>query len=377
MAKKKQSLPKRSWAFLGYIAGDNNLSEAGLEDISEMCEFGSSKHVHAAVQIDTEGDFDGVVRYEISQPDATGAAHRVVVQRLAELDSGDPEVLRSSLRWGLTRYPATKRVVVIWNHGAGFRARLPRRDIAYDDSGTSLDMNEIDGVFQKVGVTPQKRLSILGFDACLMSMVEIVHHLRHRAEYIVGSQQTEPGDGWPYDRVLSLLNRNLSVSATAAGIVDVYIKSYRSIGEQNVTQSAVDTSATDAVMASLGKLGESLTKSLAGAAEVKSVLRMVRTRVQSFEYADYVDLGHLCSLLGKAYKSDGVRAAASAVSSRARKAIIANGTYGPGVKNSSGLSVWFPSEPDLYLKFRGKYVALDFYRNHAGWVNFLDAYHSA
>jgi len=371
--EKRKSLPRKPWSFLAYIAGDNNLSDAGLEDISEMCQIGASKNVHAAVQIDTEGDFEGVVRYEITEPDPTGTAHRTVIARLPELDSGDPKTLRGSLKWGFARYPARKRVVVVWNHGAGFRTRLPRRDIAYDDSGTALDMNEIDTVFQAAGVGPQNRISILGFDACLMNMVEIVHHLRRRAEYIVGSEQTEPGDGWPYDEVLALLNRNEGVSTTARKIVSHYIASYRKVGEQNVTQSAVETAKTESVMAALSKLGKALAASLPAS---RSAVRMIRTLVQSYEYADYVDLGHLCTLLKKS-KIKGVKSAASSVATRVQTAVIFNGRYGSGVGHSSGLSVWFPAEPHLYLNFRAKYVAMDFYKHHTGWVSFLDRYHSS
>ena len=372
--RQRRSLPKKPWAFLAYIAGDNDLSDAGLEDIQEMCDVGSSGVVHAAVQIDTEGAFDGVVRYEITPPDPTGVAHRVVVERLAELDSGDPDTLRDSLEWGLTRYPAKKRVVVIWNHGAGFRTRLPRRDIAFDDSGTALDMNEIDGVFNDLGIGSKNRISILGFDACLMNMVEIAHHLRRRAEYIVGSEQTEPADGWPYEKVLAILKRNLSVPTTAKEIVSTYIQSYRKTGDQNVTQSAVDTSATDDAMAALSKLGTALVGPLQSSL---TAIRMVRTQVQSYEFADYVDLGHLSALLGKNVKAKGIKTAADAVSKSVKAAVTANGEYGPGVSNSSGLSVWFPAERHLYLNFRAKYVALDFYKSHKGWVEFLDAYHSA
>jgi hypothetical protein len=376
MAKKssvKQALPQKSWSFLAYIAGDNNLSDAGLEDITEMCDAGATKTVHAAVQIDTKGDFDGVVRYEISERDATGHSHRVVIERLKELDSGDPATLRDSLKWGFKRYPSKKRVVVVWNHGAGFRTRLPRRDIAYDDSGTSLDMNEIDTVFNSVGVGLKNRISILGFDACLMNMIEIAHHLRCRAEYIVGSEQTEPGDGWPYDDVLSILNRDEAAASTAKRIVRAYIASYKKNNEQNVTQSAVDTTATEPAMAALSTLGDLLVPSLPAA---KQALRMVRTRVQSYEYADYVDLGHLCTLLGE-MNAPVVKAAAKMLAKKAKAAVIANGAYGPGVSHSSGLSVWFPAEPQLYLNFRAKYVAMDFFKNYKGWVNFLDRYHSA
>jgi hypothetical protein len=307
------------------------------------------------------------VRYEISQPDVTGQSHRVIIERLEELDSGDPDVLRDSLKWGFERYPAKKRLVVVWNHGAGFRTRLgrPRRDIAYDDSGTSLDMNEIDGVFAAVGVGPQNRIAILGFDACLMNMVEIAHHLRRRAEYIVGSEQTEPGEGWPYEDVLEILNRNLAPATTARKMVSAYIRSYKKVGEQNVTQSAVNTSATDATMSAISKLGNSLVNTLPA---MLAPLRMIRTQVQSYEYADYVDLGHLCKLLRQSLNAAAVKNAAAAVSASAKAAVLANGKYGPGVANSSGLSVWFPAERQLSLNFRN---------NHKGGEKFLDEYHSA
>ena len=37
-ARRRTSLPEKPWAMLAYIAGDNNLSDAGLEDIQEMCD---------------------------------------------------------------------------------------------------------------------------------------------------------------------------------------------------------------------------------------------------------------------------------------------------------------------------------------------------
>jgi len=296
------------------------------------------------------------------------------IERLPELDSGDPNTLRASLKWGMARYPSRKRVVVIWNHGAGFRTRLPRRDIAYDDSGTSLDMNEIDGVFDSLGISATNRLSILGFDACLMNMVEIVHHLRRRTRYVVGSEQTEPGDGWPYDRVLGALNGNPTVPVMARQIVTEYIAAYKRTGETDVTQSAVDTLATVATIAALSTLGNLLADSLP--ATLPS-LRKIRTRVQSYEYADYVDLGHLCTMVGASTLANPIKSAARKVQSSVKTAVVANGAYGPGVVNSTGLSVWFPSERQLYLNFRAKYVALDFYKTHKGWVKFLDAYHSA
>lgn len=164
----KPNAPVKDWALLAYIAGDNDLSDAGLKDIREMCKEGSSQNTHVGVQIDTRGEHTGAMRYEISMPDWSGKAHRLVIDRIPEPDTGDPEVLKSFLEWGFGRYPARNTVVVVWNHGAGFKTR--RRDIAYDDYGTSLDMNEISGVFERVGYGGKlPKISILGFDACLMN----------------------------------------------------------------------------------------------------------------------------------------------------------------------------------------------------------------
>ncbi|MDP6346441.1 MAG: hypothetical protein QF491_23085, partial [Alphaproteobacteria bacterium] len=85
---------KKPWALLVYIAGDNNLSDAGLEDIREMCQVGASENTHVGVEIDTEGEHTGSIRYEITEPDWMGEAHRTVIQRLPERDSGDPVPFR-------------------------------------------------------------------------------------------------------------------------------------------------------------------------------------------------------------------------------------------------------------------------------------------
>lgn len=376
MPPRRKSLSRKSWAFLAYIAGDNNLSDNGLVDIEEMTHAGASPRVHAGVQIDTEGEHDGSIRYEITEPDSTGVAHRTVIERLPESDSGAPDTLVRFLKWGFQRYPADNRLVVVWNHGAGFRTsrRARLKDIAFDDYGSSLDIPELERALRRAGATPQNRVTILGFDACLMNMVEIVHHLRSRVELVVGSEQTEPLDGWPYDKVLADMKRGGAPRQIAAKIVRRYISAYRSEGEEDVTQSAVVASATDNIVMAMGRLGRALAQNDAA---WHSRVRAVRTAVQSYEdYPDYVDLVDLVGLLRRKIGDANVKALARAVATAASAAVIANGRYGRGVRGSHGLSVWFPAERTTYVNFRGKYLALDASQRHPGWVELLDAYHA-
>ncbi len=353
---------------LAYIAGDNNLSDAGLEDIQELCDVGASRRTHVGVQIDTEGEHDGSVRYEISEPDPTGAAHRVVIERLPESDSGNPEILYDFLRWGLERYPARHRLAVVWNHGAGFRTA--RRDIAYDDYGSSLDMTELQRALRRAGLGPRNKLAILGFDACLMNMLEVVYQLRGETEYIVGSQQTEPGDGWPYDRVLAAMNAAPGREAMARAIVRIYIRACREVGDSNVTQSAVRTDRIDGAARAWHRLGEAL----AGALPAETAaLRRVRALVQSYEYPDYVDAVHTARLIVQEAQDATLRARAREFDAAVRTCVVSAAHEGGMVRDSHGLTIWFPPDRAWYLEFRAKYTALDFFATYPGWVQFLDA----
>jgi hypothetical protein len=370
--KTRETGPKRKrWALLAYIAGDNNLSDAGLADIRELCEVGASQDVHVGVEIDTYGEHTGSLRYEITPADWTGKAHRTVIERLPEKDTGDPETLRAFLVWGLGRFPADNTLVVVWNHGTGFRSI--RRDIGYDDFGSSLDMPEIEGALRRSGIGPDNKITILGFDACLMSMIEIANHFVDQVEIIVGSQQTEPGDGWPYDMVLAAANKSPSKIEMAKQIVKLYIKSYKEMGVYGVTQSAIDVAKTERVMEALSELGHLLADSLLAYGDL---LRRVRLSAQTFEMADYVDLIHLAGLIAKHVPDSRVTDAANALAKAASACLLAAETFGDTVAEARGVSVWFPGHPRLYYNYRAKYLALNFARKHTGWVTFLDTYHA-
>jgi len=368
---KRARPPKREWAILVYIAADNDLSDLGLKDIKEMCAAGSAPDLYVGVEIDTYGEHTGSIRYEITEPDFTGKAHRTVIERLAEKNTGDPAVLKDFLKWGQKRYPAKKRLLVVGGHGVGFRS--PVRDIAYDDFGSSLNMAEMEGALKEAGIKSDNRLQILGFDACLMNMVEIAHHFKDQAKIIVGSQHTEPSDGWPYKEVLNNAKGATPADKLAEGIVEDYIKDYRKRGIKNVTQSAVQTNKTGAVIKALDTLGNALS---ANYEDIKKDLKSVRIQTQTFYMADYIDLIHFSEQLIRKIKNPAIAKAAKKVIEAAKAAIISNKKYGSMVTNANGLSVWFPPTKRIYFKNRAKYMELHCNDSKKfGWTTFLDKYH--
>ena len=87
----------------------------------------------------------------------------------------------------------------------------PYRAIAYDDtSGSSLNLKELATALEYISDAARRdydphyinRLVIYGSDACLMQTVEVTSALGNAVTYVVGSEKTEPAQGWPYSTIL-------------------------------------------------------------------------------------------------------------------------------------------------------------------------------
>ena len=65
----------------------------------------------------------------------------------------------------------------------------------------------------------------VGFDACLMATAETGLMLNSYADYMIASEETEPGIGWYYTDWLTALSKNTSMPTTEIGrnIVDSFV----------------------------------------------------------------------------------------------------------------------------------------------------------
>ena len=85
-------------------------------------------------------------------------------------------------------------------------------------------------------------LDLLGMDACLMSCLEVAYQCDDDVRAVVSSEELEPGDGWPYDKILADLRSNPAMDGAALGrvVVKRYIESYKNREDQwPVTMCAV------------------------------------------------------------------------------------------------------------------------------------------
>jgi hypothetical protein len=249
------------------------------------------------------------------------------------------------------------------------------RAIAYDDTARDfLDNAELKRVLEQVVERTGAPIDVLGFDACLMNLVEVAYQLRGTVDYIVGSEEVEPGDGWPYDGVLNELTATPELTGTdaAARFVQKYMDSYR--GDEAVTQSAVDVSRAAAVAETTSAFANACIPLVESREDFGDFSKAVKN-AQRFRMKDFADLGDLCTRVGTPSMPAGVQEAAS----KLRDAlfgespfVIASGRKGAGVEGATGTAVYFPIVGDVQVA----YDELDFGRDTA-WGNLIARYSEA
>ncbi len=409
-----------------YLAGDNNLDSAGVVDLGEMKKIGSPPDLNVVAQFDRAAAGEQTRRYFLKKG---GQLEDDVVNSLGETNTGDPKVLTDFVKWAVKNYPAERYMLVVWNHGNGwddtdvyrlargavganitrrgkvveaapggddlnvslrriraiggrtFRRSLFRtsveaavrtRGIAYDDNAKDfLDNQELKRVLMAARKSVGRNLDVLGLDACLMSMAEVGYENRGAADFTVGSEQTEPGDGWPYTQVLGDLAKKPQMGGRelASLIVKRYVASYGP--NAGVTQAACDLSQSAALHQAVSTLGTTLRAALPDTATRAGIMQ-ARAQVQSYETRDYVDLQDLCDLLQvNCAGNQAITASAQAVSAAIKKYVVASGARGTAVANSHGVSIHFPNDPQQGLS--PLYAKLDFAQDGT-WDEFLSAW---
>ncbi len=411
----------KKWTILVYLAGDNNLDEDGTRDLAEMAKVGSNDDINIVAQFDRAGTV-GTQRFYITKG---GGYPKDSVADLGETNCGDPKVVIDFLKWGISTYPAEKYMVVLWNHGSGWneddvydraikvspeKEKFPPmsnreirgkkikktffcttmdeilsqpaavRGILYDDESKDfLDNAEMKKVLAEgAKLTPNKRFDIVGFDACLMNTIEVTYQLKDIAKVIVGSEETEPGAGWPYDQVLGALAAKPSMSPQEFGkaIVDAYVKSYdKGANSEAVTMAAVNLDKIPAVVSSIDKWALALKSKIMTQDAFNTVL-ISSEKAQRFYYQTYKDIFDLARLLKEKSKVKEIQNTSAGVMDALKPGdnnyVLASKTLTPNMANAHGASIYFPGRQS-YTKY---YDNLDFAKK-SKWDEFVKAYQKA
>ena len=412
--KKSKPAPaktaKKAWTVAVYMAGDNNLDPNAYLDLKEMKRVGSTANINIVAQVDSASAGSKTTRYQLTKGQASSLS-KDAKQKLGNQNTGDPKSLIDFVSWVAANYPADRYALVLWNHGQGWddtdifegersgSRRRPRsnafrhaffrrtvekaavaarhtdhttRAILIDDNSKDfLDNVEMQKVAKAAVAKFGGKIDLFGMDACLMNQIEVAYQLRKQSAFIVGSELTEPLDGWPYDRILAKLAKKptMDPSELATTIVDDYIASYKSDGGP-VTQSAVAVGRVEAVATAIDALGTALLTSM-GSPAAKEAIQIARLKTQHFDdnLNANVDLRHFCELLDSANVPGAIKAAAQGVRAALDSYVLKSGHLGVNVANAKGVSIYFPQDEisPLYKKH------LDFAKTNS-WTKFLNAF---
>ena len=241
----------KEWTIMVFINGKNNLEQYALKDMNEMEMIGSTDKINVVTETgriagydSSEGDWKGVRRYYIKKDTDTYKLSSQIVGDLGKLDMGDYKNLAAFGKWAKAKYPAKKYMLVVWNHGSGWLKSVDlsplNKGISYDDeSGNHISTPQLGLALREMG-----KVDVYGSDACLMQMPEVDYELKDHADYIVGSEETEPGDGYTYDLFLGPVaaNPEMGPAELAKTAVDAYSDHYQSVNGAS-TQSFIKTAA--------------------------------------------------------------------------------------------------------------------------------------
>jgi hypothetical protein len=237
-----------------------------------------------------------------------------------------------------------------------------------------------------------KPLDLIGFDACLMSMLETAYALRHAGTVMVGSEELEPGFGWSYDLFLEQLVQHPESSAAdlAKFIVQSYKKNYQALAtfDATTTLSAVDLSRIELIAVELSGFADDLRTNLAS--ELRFV-KQARDTCKSYAPSDdyyHVDLIRFLDQYASKTQNAALRSRARGLSTLMRASIVDNyaGTDRDNQTSfgSNGIAIYFPRtgtayrndyhEDHAYQKLNNEFPVA--FVSEQTWADFLHLYFS-
>ena len=149
----------------------------------------------------------------------------------------DPANLTNFINYCEEKFPANRNALILWDHGGGSVTGY-----GYDEkfrNASSMDLTKLNQALKDAGCV----FEWIGFDACLMATLETALVCNEYADYMIASEETEPGTGWYYTNWLTKLSNDTSIPLVTLSktIIDDFVGvSTRASSGSQVTLSVVD-----------------------------------------------------------------------------------------------------------------------------------------
>ena len=319
-----------------YMCGTDLESRSGMasKDLVEMANAKLGDNVHVIVYTGgcTRWNLQGISNSVNQIYEVRNGNMQRLVSDAGNVPMTRPATLTSFVQWCAENYPANRNMLIFWDHGGGSVSGYGY-DQKYQSSG-SMSLAGINQALKDAGVS----FDFVGFDACLMATAETGLMLDKYADYMIASEETEPGIGWYYTNWLTSLSNNTSMPTVEIGkqIVDDFVSTCaRQCQGQSATLSVVDLAELSSTVPEKMK---DFSLSLSDMIANQQYTQVSTARNGTREFArssaiDQIDLVHFARNLGT---SEG-----EALAKALQGAVKYNRTSS-NMTNAYGLSIYFP-----------------------------------
>ncbi len=283
------------------------------------------------------------------------------------LSMGDPATLVDFINYAYTAFPAENYSLIFWDHGTG-----PLYGYGSDElfDGDRLYLYELENALEN-SPFKQKKLDILGFDACLMGCVEAAEMADKYARYLVASEELESGIGWDYS-FLQTYNTTSDPKQIASAILSAFDKTTSSYKwGKNYTLSCLDLS----VMPGVNSAMDGLFNKMAAGVTSGGYSKLAKARAKTFTFApgtatpldivDFFDLLDNIDRQDSSYKTE-----TDAMRAQLRKLVVSQVTDMVGPQ---GVALYFPYESKEVYQNAGS-VLLPYTTNSSGYKKFVETF---
>ncbi len=359
-----------SWTVMIYMVGSNLESQGGEATTNLLSLLSVDLPDAVNVVIYTGGTSQW-------QNDTISAAHNqiwhveagelVLDESIDAQSMGDSRTLAAFIDYAQSQYPAQKKALFMWNHGGGSIMGFGEDEL-FDGDG--LYLAELSDAFALA--SDGQKFDVVGFDACLMASVETACVLAPYADYLVASEEIEPGGGWNYEYTYGQLAQNPDMTGLELGtaVTDGYYDKYaRTTMEGIVTCSVIDLGRIPALEDAMSMFFADLSGSIVAPEAMVSV-STTRQQTESFGEdptavpLDMVDLYDFVT-----WQTEADANLTQSLLSAIEDAVVYE-VSGSQRMYSYGLSVYFPFFAKEYFDYNlAIYNTLDFcpeYRTFVG-----------
>ncbi len=354
------------WTILMYLDGHNNLDVCIQKDIEYIKSFSRTDGVNIVILAGPKREVADSYLYYFHNG-------KLDILESGPYNFGDGNLLYYFLKYGVTNFPAKKYLVVLENHGSGWRAPAREdRDICFDeiygDSLTIPELREGLSYFSDIG----KKIDLLYLDACVMGNLEVAYELKDVAKYLVFSEATAYGPT-RWDQIMSYILNNITTTPEDLGrkIIDIYYNEF--VINRPITMSLIDLTKIDPIMSELYNFSICLMNTLPTSANAIMNIRLDTLAFEPYlnSNREYIDINNFAYKIINNSSYLDLNNSAYRLINYINEAVIYNRYW--GYNSPCGLSIWFPYTVEDFSSGVTKYMSLKFTSVSEGyaWLYFI------